>query len=138
MSDSVIYPVFLECTTYTLDEYWKRIFTDCSRNKFPSGLMFDGKVLYISSSCEKVDLPSIPRNIYVLLMKIFRSDLGLVSTRDINVVAPKTIVDISDVEWKKLPKNVKASLKNKYIKRLEKKYSLNQKEVKGIYQDQHI
>lgn len=43
--------IFLTCGDYTLDEYWKQIFSDCAKNKFPKGCRFDAttNMLYIHS-----------------------------------------------------------------------------------------
>lgn len=141
----VIYPQFLECQNYTLDQYWKEIFYSCACNKFPKGVRYDhsSKTLHIRTQTlggkverNSVHLSQSTEEIYKIIIKVFKEVLSLFSSRDLKIkkkelddLQNKLKVDL-DCEWKKLkPRFVKDTMIDNYILELKEKYSLDKEQT---------
>lgn len=84
---STKYPIFLECTEYTLDEYWIDILKNCSLGKFPRGMTMvdDGKTMKITVNKKKyemIDVHDDPLEMFRVCMDIFKNKLKMTSSRD--------------------------------------------------------
>lgn len=148
---TVIHHIFEECKNYTLDSYWKSIFSDCARNKFPDGIArYDASknVLYLKKAGagrKKIyEVVSIPKgdsvDIFKAMMKIFREMLGMMSAKDSQVsnvemdsTGKKHGKVMIDCEWKKIrPRYLKDQLLLRYASELQVKHGLSAAEVKNL------
>ena len=147
----VIYPIFAECSGYTLDPYWKSVFEQCSRNKFPKGCSYDSKnhVLYVKDTRAKaknhrtvINLPSSKNaapEIFEVMMQLFRDNLSLRSTRDLNK-SRKSLQDAKDSieldlsEWKKIkPRSLRDILIMRFVAKIQKEKKLSDTESNNLY-----
>lgn len=145
-STIIVYPIFEECKRYTLDDYWKDFFSNCSNNKFPKGFTYDNskKMMFVKNENGKgfktFKIPTEAKQAYSKLLEIFRSH-GLKSTRDVYFEKEeyekmkKTIYDAINVkEWKKIKsKSMKEKLLYDYLMKLVEKYSLTYKERSHLF-----
>lgn len=83
--NNVKYPIFYECSQYTLDEYWINVLQNCSNGKFPKGLsVINGKTMKITvnKKNEMIDINEDPMEMFKICMNIFKNKLGMTSMRD--------------------------------------------------------
>lgn len=78
----IVFPEFLECSKYTLNNYWIQMMTQCSYGKFPRGLSYqDGKLLFKKKNIvRQFSLPDSPEQLCRTLIRIFREELCMVSS----------------------------------------------------------
>jgi len=145
-SPVVVHPIFTECQEYTLDPYWKDIFSRCSCNRFPRSIRYDGKknTIYLKLSGgiggkkEFFVLPQEPTRVFEIMMEIFRS-IGLRSQKDLQLqkdemeeIRKARCFDL-DCQWKDLkPKYLKERMILNYVLFLQKKLGLARKETKRL------
>ena len=147
-SPPVIHPIFRECETYTLDPFWKEIFQQCSRNRFPRGVRYDWKknTLYVKlqgSSAGKPNvkvckIPPEAPDAFEVVTSVFR-ELGLRSKRDMDLkreeirkVRKERTVNL-DCSWKEIkPKYMKDRMIHNFVRSLQEKYELDSRETKGL------
>lgn len=145
MSELIFYDIFLECQKYTLDNYWKKIFDNCAKGKFPKNTRYnheDSIIIYKDENNNNVmvNLPDNPENLYKILMDIFREKLGLFSPLDfhfkkeeIEALKDGESIDL-DCEWKKIkPKYIKDDLIMNYILKMKDRYDLTYSQAKKIF-----
>lgn len=77
-------PLFLKCMDYTLDQFWKQIFTDIAYGKYPKGCGISDNILYVKtrSNTQTLVLSSDPKQLFIDVTKILKEKLGLSSTID--------------------------------------------------------
>lgn len=138
-----IHPIFERCIQYTLDEYWQDIFRECAENKFPLGMRYNAatNTLYIKSAKKltPIALPEEPVDVFKAMMKIFRNECEMKSSRDIEIqrgdlegMKKQYTVDLK-CDWKKIkPRSMKDQLIIEYVSRLKGLYTLSHTEVKGL------
>lgn len=147
MSQSIIYPIFRECSQYTLDSYWKDIFEGCAVNKFPKGMRYNSEKgeVFVKTDAKKpweiISLPiknSTTLDIYHAMMTIFKDNLQLRSTREISF-DEDTLEEIKkkwktkmDGGWKDRPKQSRDDEKLRYVSHLREKYTLTPKETRQL------
>jgi len=133
--------IFNECSLYTYDEYWKEIFSNCNRNKFPKGLSYNKvkRIVYIRHGKirETIPLPLIPVEVFTIMMSLFRK-LGLKSPTDkfqtkLDIITTQPALNLMDREWKNIPRHLKEILFAKFVKKMSIIYNLNLKEKKLMY-----
>lgn len=141
---TIIHSIFSRCSEYTLDPFWKQVFEECSRNKFPrgSGISPDGQVVYfyirennknyISYRLKK----KTPEKIFQDLKRMFQDQLQLRSNRDRQDLRNEiedicqNLQETFNGNWQEIrKKNIKESLIRKYILDVKDKYSLTNKEI---------
>src|SRR5437773_33071 len=86
---TILYPIFDTCKNYTLDQHWKDIFYDCARGKFPSGCKYiphqNTICIYknlTNKKSEHISLPEDPDKLFQSMMKIFKTKLGMTSSKE--------------------------------------------------------
>lgn len=137
----VIHPIFSECVQLTLDPYWKEIFTNFARNRFPAGLKYDALhqnlILRTNGKKEVIALSDKSTETFKIVMPLLREKMGMISERDLKHLRSemddqKHTIDLT-CEWKKIkPKNVKDQLIMDYITRLKEQHSLTLLELKQL------
>ena len=148
MSQNLIYPIFANCADYTLDPYWIDMFMQCSKNKFPKGCSYDSKnhIIYVKDAAKNarnhrnpVKLPEKPSDIFQIMMHIFKTNLRLRSSHDLQIskqdlqkIKDSYEVDLS--EWKKIkPRSMKDVIIMRYVIRLEKEHGLTTQQANELY-----
>jgi len=151
-SPVIVYPIFLKCKEYTLDSYWKDIFSKCACNRFPRGIRYDGRknTVYIklpggaANKKEFFSLPKEPIEVFETMMAVFRS-VGLRSQRDLQLkkdemekIRRERCVDLN-CSWKDLkPRYLKDRMIIKYVLYLKDTHQLTQKEAKKLLNVIHL
>lgn len=141
----IIHPIFDACKSFTLDPYWKEVFSNFARNRFPQGVRYDAihRTIVLRMDANKkpevIALSDKPTETFQTMMRILREILGMRSARDLKLqreqmedANQKRLVDLK-CEWKKIkPKNVKDQLIMDYITRLNEEYKLTTAELKQL------
>lgn len=143
---AIIYPRFNDCQNFTFDEYWKNIFVNCACNKFPRGIRYDHNknILYVREASNNgvsssIKLPNSSEELFRLMMIIFKDNLSLRSSQDIEK-QNEELINIEraqkenlDCEWKKIkPRAVKDQLIMNYVVELKETFNLTLKETKKL------
>jgi hypothetical protein len=139
-NDTTFYPIFQECSEFTLDSFWKDIFIKCSKNKFPSNMTFDAKnsLVLVKKDKKIMHYPLAglkSTDIFVKMLSIFK-ELGIHSTKEIqnyiDSVKDKNI-NSTTTEWKKIrPKRAREILLLEFIKRVSKERKLTQRKTREL------
>lgn len=151
-SPAVVHPIFTECQEYTLDPYWRDIFSRCACNRFPRGVRYDGKknTIYlklpggIGGKKEFFVLPREPTRVFEIMMEIFRS-IGLRSQKDLQLqkdemekIRKARCIDL-DCHWKDLkPRYLKERMILNYVLTIQREFNLSQKEAKRLLNTIHL
>ena len=141
---TLLYPIFEECKKYTLDSYWKDILSDCSINRFPMGARYDPKrntlTIKTKSHSSVHALPTEPVELYTVLVKIFREELGLKSDREVALQRDKLerIIEArnnaKEGEWKKIKtKLIRDEILMEFTEKLCKEYKLSGTETRKLH-----
>lgn len=143
-STSCIHPIFEKCMQYTLDEYWRDVFASCAENKFPPGVRYNPSThtLYVKKDTKKaspIGLPEEPVDVFKRMMKVFRNDCEMSSSRDIEIqkedledMQKQCTIDLN-CDWKKIkPRYLKEQLIFEYVGKLKITHSLNPAEVRKL------
>lgn len=143
MPAGLLFRIFADCSLYTLDPYWKDIFLDCSRNKFPKGILYNPKKheLYVRTSAttkaKVVVLSQDSKDTFKIMMDVFKRILGMHSTRDLQFQhdeienAAKSKAINLNCEWKDIKKKyIRKQLIINYVIKLRDTYKLSQADVK--------
>lgn len=149
MDKKIIHPIFLECTELTLDPYWKQIFEDCARGKFPTGSSIDnaGTTLYFKTKNSKPNarnyitykLGDNPETVYMDMKQIFQEQLLHKSNQD-RLKTREEIQDICDElektykgDWNDIrKKKIKDPIIRRYILSIRDKYELDNNETEDL------
>lgn len=136
MSKAPKYPIFLECSEYTLDTYWIDILQSCALGKFPKRMsMADATTIKVmSENKKKHELFAIkddPKEAFMLCMKIFKDILGMKSKRDQKAVVEEFENRANNEEhiqfetWDSIkPKSHRERFLNDYVIEMKKKHNL--------------
>lgn len=146
----VMYPIFVECEQFTIDDYWIGIFRDCAKGRFPKGLRFisSANTLVVRpvngpttrTKLVRYNLPNEAKRAFDVLMNIFRTQLLLRSTDDIRSYR-QTLLDQTESNpipepetWKDVsPKAKKEQLLIEYVSNLGNDYDMTPEETKAAY-----
>ena len=136
------YPIFLECSQYTLDEYWIDIFKNCSLGKFPKGMIVYANTIRVTVAKKKyemIDMHDDPLEMFKLCMDVFKNKLKMTSSRDHRVkneefekIKKKRDVTLSTLEIVKKHKVEKDRCINDFILRMQSKHSLTIDEARRL------
>lgn len=140
----ILYPYFIECSNYTLDDYWKQIFVDLAKCKNPKHVYYNDKnklviIKIVNDVKIQYELKGNPNEDFIELKKHFQSYLHLRSSTDKQDIRSKMkdirdkIDDSYDVEWKGIrKKNVKEAILRSYLLQLKEKHKLSNIELKQL------
>lgn len=137
----IIYPIFLECSTFADNKFWINVFQDLAYGKTPYGtyiskdfLCCNYKNKEFSYKIERKDPSKIYDEIYSLLTK----KLGFLSEKE----RTKKIIDFHEIEknlknsresWSDIrKKNVKESFIERYVIKMKHKHNLTIKKSKHL------
>lgn len=138
----IIYPIFLKCCEFTIDEYWKHIFEDLAYGITPSGTFISKdciccnyKKKQFSYIIEKKD----PQVIYNEVYELFSERMGILSQRERfekNIAFGKINNDLkkSRANWSDIrKKNIRDTLIQIYVARKKDEFNLTIKQCKYLY-----
>lgn len=145
----IIHPIFMECSELTLDPYWKQIFEECAKGKFPTGSSIDntGSTIYIKTQKTKGNSRSFltyklsdnVETIFVDLKEMFQKHLLHKSKQDRLLIAEeiqdicRDLREVYNGDWKDIrKKNIKEPIIRRFILSLQEKYSLSIRETEDL------
>lgn len=140
----IVHEHFEECSQYTLDPFWKQVFQDCARGRFPKNTMYNvnNNIFHIKGSKKEqvYILTNIPETDFQELKKLFIEELNMRSEQDKKQVKDKMLYIRKQIEdsfhgdWKQIrKKNIKDAILRDYIITLEEKYMLNEDELQQLW-----
>lgn len=146
------FPIFKECSNLTTDPYWRQIFAECSKGRFPRGSSINsvGTTLYFRSKQNSTakqnnyisyKIGSNPEQLYEDVKEIFHRELGLRSKRDrkqIREELDNICMDIKEKysdDWKDIKhKKIKDPIIRRFILQLKDQYNLSNAETSAASQ----
>jgi hypothetical protein len=138
MLKPVVNPIFEQLANLTEDVFWKTIFLDCSRCKFPRGFTFKNNVLTFKKGNKMtcLELTSNLAESFTSCINFFQSAGGIMSKKDREKIRKleeerilEQIESDLDKNWKDIKKeNLKEVLLNEFIKEISEKLNFNEKE----------
>jgi hypothetical protein len=147
-----LYPIFLQCSEYTLEPYWKQIFEDCYKGKFPKGCSINNQrnIFYIKNNTDNSRnnknyityyLNKTPEETFKELKKLFQENLNLKSFQDKKDLQDEIDDICQDIQktyngnWQSIKrKKLKEYIIRKFILHLKEVYMLNDKETTQVSQ----
>ncbi len=148
----ILYPLFADCTQFTLDPYWQQVFEECSRGKFPrgSGIDSEGKVVYFRNRTSNnsnnrnyvsYKIKKNPEQIFKDLKRLFQEHLNFKSIRDRQEIQAeldeicKSLQESFTGSWQKIKrKKIKDPIIRRYILDLKETHNLNDEETAEVAQ----
>ena len=130
----IVYPIFIECCTYTTDTFWETIFEDLAYGKTPYGTYISKD--FLSCKYKKKDFSykierKHPQIIYNEVYDLLANKLGLLSQQEKNK-KKKIFIDMennlkdSRKNWNDIKKkNIKELLIELYVTRMKNTFSLS-------------
>jgi len=151
MTKKVNYNCFAECAEYTLDQFWKHLFEDCAKGKFPRGSSIDsqGTTVYFKgkqtlNTKNYISYKMIPNNApenFKNLKKLFQEHLNYKSNQDRQDLVTEVDDKCNDLkedytqDWQNIKrKKVKDPIIRRYILDLKEQYNLSDKETSEVAQ----
>ena len=146
LDKKIVHPIFRECAEYTLDPFWRQVFEECARSRFPRGTSINnaGEIVYFrnrDNSYTSYKLEKTPDVIFKDLKKLFQNFLGFKSNqdrKDIRAELDDICRDLNESYnsgWKKIKKKkLKEPIIRKYILDLKEQYSLDDRETANVAQ----
>lgn len=121
---NIKYPVFLECSEYTLDDFWVKQFVNLAKGKTPRRVKIRNNNIEITVGKDHIthSLDSDPAELSVNVVQAFWR-IGIMSNDDLTMNNP-VILEIKESQqpesWKSIKnKELKRSLISNYVKNLE-------------------
>lgn len=138
------YPIFLECLEYTLDPYWRQVFEDCAKGKFPKGSGIDagGNAVYFKSKDTPKwhQLETNPEAVYQQLKTLFQTNLNLKSKKDRSNIREEIEILKDHLEslysgsWSSIrKKSIKDALIRNFVLEMKTNYNLNQEQTVRLH-----
>lgn len=133
-TDKIINPIFLSCSERLEDPYWKDIFENASRNKFPRGFMYKNSLLTHKKGTriQRIEIPDSVSEALSLCLSFFKQAAGLMSEMDREKMQREISQELLDkyalekISWKDIKKEkVRNLLINEYIRDVAIKLNLN-------------
>ena len=142
---SIIFPIFEECKTFTLDSFWRDEFSKLACNRFPPGLRYDAHHhnLVLKLDGKKTEVLALPENdaagAFQIVMKILKGRYDMRSSRDLKI-QKKVIEDAMkkremdlNCEFKDIkPRQLKDQLIMDYLTSLKTKHHLANSEFRQL------
>jgi hypothetical protein len=111
-ADKILNPIFLECSERLEDAYWKDIFENASRNKFPRGFMYKNNLLTHKkgTKVQRIEIPDSVPEALSLCISFFKQAAGLMSELDKDRMQKEIAQELLDkyalekISWKEIKK----------------------------------
>ena len=86
IGNKLVYPIFLQCCDYTLDNFWKYIFEDLAYLKTPYGIYLQRDYICCNYKGKefnyKIDISKSPKTLFNDIYKLFNKRFELLSEKD--------------------------------------------------------
>jgi len=139
----VLYSVFLECCSYTNDEFWKDIFEQLSYGKCPSCIYISGNTIYASNKKKPfsyvIPIKGDSQDVFIELKELLMTHTALCSIADNKAkqktVNPKDKDDITNkTSWTEIrKKNIREIFLIKFVLRMRSKHQLSWDAARELY-----
>jgi hypothetical protein len=144
----ILYPVFVKCTQYTTDEFWKNLFDNLSVGKCPKSIYISNGTIYSSNKrkgfsyiipTSNVSGLNDPQNIFIELRELLIRNTSICSSIDVSIkkkeIREKQEDDITDTTtWSEIrKKNLREIFIIKFIVRMKKKYKFDWNKSRDLY-----
>ena len=133
--------ILMECSNLTLDAYWKQVFEECSKGKFPKGcrLAPDNMTVYFMNGASYT-MKNCPETDYLELKKMFQEHINLRSDKDRKDIRDEldgtrqTIQELFAGDWIQIRrKKLKDPIIRSFILDIKEKYNLTLLETENVY-----
>lgn len=140
----VLYPIFLECSKYTSDEFWKNMFEHMSYGKCPSCIYISNNTIY-SSNKKKSFSFIIPSDkpvgeVFTELKDLLMKNTSLCSVADTKAKREKIRTKVNkdeitdETSWTEIrKKNLKEIFIIKFVIRMKSKHKLTWDVARELY-----
>lgn len=140
----VLYPIFLECSKCTTDEFWKNIFEHMSYGKCPSCIYISNNTIYSSNKKKPfsfiISNDKSPTEVFYELKDLLMKNTSLCSVSDTKdkrekIKSKTTKEEITDTTtWTEIRmKNLKDLFIIKFVIRMRSKYQLTWEAARDLY-----
>ena len=129
----IVHDIFKACSDLTDDSFWKTIFENCAKGKFPRGFSFKNGILLHKkgTKLQRVEVPDAPVEAASICTTFFKQAAGLMSDYD-RLLANKSIEDeliesssLENLTWKDIKQEkIRELLINDYIREVKDQYNL--------------
>ncbi len=147
-----IYPVFIECSGYTLDPFWKEVFIGCGFGKCPRGLrIIDSNTISVIPAIKNgvkriYTLPTGVKEIFTFLSTLLRKELNLRSEMDnhleetsIHQIQSQNRELLNVEEWKDIRnKRLREKKIIDFVLRCKENYELSTIQSKSLLNKIHL
>lgn len=124
------YPIFEQCSGYTLDEFWIDILHSCSVGKFPDRMRMDGPTTIVVDDYRFELDPDNPIQSFKQCMDVFKNTLNIQSARE-GASQPRSTE--STLDWKSLKtKSVRDFYITEYVLELQQRYGLTRADTRHL------
>ena len=136
----IIFPFFQDCIQYAESKYWKDIFDDFSRGKFPDGMEVCGHNVIVKKRKTEVQvsIDQSPEQIYQKCSDAVKKVLRMFSTDETVKIMRTMAVDQSEKKlkydkWSNIRREaIKMHYLHKFSMDVATKYSLTSKQTQGL------
>ena len=121
----IINPIFETCSNLTEDEFWKSIFMNCARGKFPRSFSFRNNLLIHKkgNKLTKLELSNSPTDVFNSTINFFQITAGIMSVLDRikmqRIEEEKILEDMENIielKWENIRKEaIKDILINEFV-----------------------
>lgn len=131
---NVMYPMFVNLSEYVDDPYWKAIFLDSSKGKFPKGFTFNGNTLSYRLNGRSLILDENVNSIkkfidFIRINTGIRSPMDLEREKDYEKEHQSISAASNINEWSKFSKCNRRLIIIEYVTKMRKLYKLTQDET---------
>lgn len=137
----ITYPIFLECSTFASDVFWKTIFEDLAYGKCPYGCYIYKDFFSCNFKTKrfsyKIEMDN-PRSLYDAIVNLLTNKVGVMSHHDkfqqrIDFTKVEQDIKASRNKWAHIRrKTVKDLLLEDYVLRMKQQHSLNMQQTKYL------
>lgn len=123
----IVHELFLKASEETTDPYWKSIFIDCSKDRFPRFFSYRNLMLIFrkKNKLERIVISDFPSESFTQCTEFFKKHAGLMSKIDIELFIKdehyKNSLKTEDITWKSIKTaKVKDILVTDYVNSIAK------------------
>lgn len=137
LTKEIIYPIFIQVSTYCKDNFWKQLYIDMAYGHFPFGVSVYKDRVFCSFKDKKFNYTckDDPEDIHRSLTDLFKTKLGILSSIDILQKRQnfQLLLYENFDDWKNIKKkNIRDLLIEKYALKLKDQYNLPINKVRRI------
>jgi hypothetical protein len=140
----VLYPIFLECSKYTSDEFWKNMFEHMSYGKCPSCIYISNNTIYSSNKKKSFSfiIPSDKgaNDVFSELKDILMKNTSLCSAADTKAKREKILSKVNkdeitdETSWTEIrKKNLKEIFIIKFVIRMKSRHKISWDVARELY-----